>query len=274
MKYPGKNGVSHGFKISMVILLFSLTFIRLALDIYFPDIEVLSDKALLGIILFIVSYLWIREIKDYHNLLILNKDLIRSQEQLKEAEIDTIASLIKAEEEKDVYTRGHSERVTAIAMAIADEMYLDPERKKMLERASILHDIGKIGISDAILNKKEKLTDEEWKNIKSHSKKGDEILMPLKFLTEERAVILSHHERYDGTGYPAGLKGAEIRLEALILAIADAFDAMNSKRSYRQPLSAEMIISELKKSRGAQHSPEVVDAFLEALSKKPELWQR
>lgn len=268
------NGVSHGFKISMVILLFSLTLIRLTLAIYFPDTEVISAKVLLSIILFIVIYLWIREVRDYHNLLILNENLKITHEQFKEAQIDTIAALIKAEEEKDEYTRGHSERVTKLAVAIAQEMNITDEKKKILERAGILHDIGKIAISDAILHKKEKLTDEEWDVIKSHPDKADEILKPLKFLSEERNIVLGHHERYNGKGYPGGLKGKEICLEALILAVADAFDAMNSPRSYRQPLSKEMIIAELEKSRGVQHSAEVVDTFLAMLDKRPELWQR
>ena len=268
------SGVSNAFKLSMVVLLFVLTFIRLACALYFPSIEIISDRILLAVTLFIVVYLWIREVKDYHRLLDLHRDLQKTNEQLKASEIDTIASLIKAEEEKDEYTRGHSDRVTKISLAIAEEMNLDEEKKRLIERAGILHDIGKIGICDSILRKKEKLTDEEWSVIKSHPDKGDKILEPLKFLPTERDIILSHHERYDGKGYPRGLKGDQIRTEALILSVADAFDAMNSARSYRQPLSRETIISELEKSRGTQHSAEVIDSFLIALKKRPELWKR
>lgn len=258
----------------MVILLFSLTLMRLAMLFYYPGTEIISDKILLTTILFIVSYLWIREVRDYQHLLLLNENLIRSHEKLKAAEIDTITSLIKAEEEKDEYTRGHSERVTKIALAIAREMNFSEEKKKILERAGILHDIGKIGISDAVLQKKEPLNDEDWRVIRSHPDKAEEILKPLKFLLAERAIILSHHERYDGKGYPRGLKGHEISREALILAVADAFDAMNSARAYRQPLSKDTIISELKRSSGGQHSPEAVSALLELLKKKPSLWER
>lgn len=269
-----KSSVSNAFKLSMVVLLFSLTLIRLACTVYFPSIEIISDRVLLTVTLFIVVYLWIREVRDYHRLLALNKNLQKTNEQLKASEIDTIASLIKAEEEKDGYTRGHSDRVTKISLAIAHEMELEEEKKKLIERAGILHDIGKIGICDAILLKKEKLTDEEWGVIKSHPDKADKILEPLKFLPKERDIILSHHERYDGKGYPRGLKGNQICIEALILAVADAFDAMNSARSYRQPLSKESIISELEKSRGTQHSAEVVDVFLKLLKKRPDLWER
>lgn len=266
------DSVSHGFKITMVVLLFTLTAARLIFKFYFPTIEIISDKVLLAVTLFIVVYLWAKEIKDYHRLLGLHNDLQESDEHLKQAEIDTIAALIEAEEEKDEYTRGHSERMTKIALAISEEMNLNDEKRQIIERAGILHDIGKIGISDAILQKKEKLTDEDWAVIKSHPYLADKILEPLKFLVSERDVILSHHERYDGNGYPRGLKDGDIRIEALILSVADAFDAMNSSRAYRPALSKEVIISELEKSRGKQHSAEVIDAALRTFKKKPELW--
>jgi putative nucleotidyltransferase with HDIG domain len=268
------SGVSNAFKMSMVVLLFALTLIRLACALYYPSVEIISDRILLAVTLFIVIYLWIREVRDYQRLLSLHRDLQRTNEQLKASEIDTIASLIRAEEEKDGYTRGHSDRVTKVALAIAEEMNLGEEKKKLIERAGILHDIGKIGICDSILCKKEKLTDEEWRVIKSHPDKGDKILEPLKFLSKEREIILSHHERYDGKGYPRGLKSDQIRIEALILAAADTFDAMNSVRPYRQPLNKETMMSELEKSRDTQHSAKVVDAFLRLLKRRPELWEK
>jgi len=268
------SGASHGFKIFMVILLFSITLIRLLLVSYFPGIEIISDKSILIAILLIVTYLWIQEIRDHHRLLDLNRGLRISHEQLKKAEVDAITALIIAEEEKDNYTHGHSERVTKIFLAMAEDMGFDENKKKILERAGMLHDIGKIGISDLILCKKGKLTDEEWIIIKRHPDKAEEILRPLKFLSEEREIILSHHERYDGQGYPRGLNSNQIRKEAFMLAVADAFDAMNSMRSYRNPLSKELIIDEFKKSSGTQHSPEAVNALLHALEKNPELWQR
>lgn len=264
----------NAFKLSMVALLFALTLIRLACVLCFSSVEIISDKILLAVTLFIVIYLWMREARDRQRLLNLFKDLQKADEQLKESEIDMITSLIKAEEEKDGYTRGHSDRVTRIASAIAQEMGLPEESRKLISRAGILHDIGKIGICDSILLKTEKLTDEEWNIIKSHPDKADKILEPLKFLPKEREIILSHHERYDGKGYPRGLKGDQIRIEALILAVADAFDAMNSARSYRQPLGREAIISELERSRGTQHSAKVVDAFLRLLKKRSDLWER
>jgi len=266
--------VSHGFKITIVVLLFILTLLRLTLLSYFPSTEIISDKVFLFIVLFIVSYLWIQELIDFYRLLAVNKDLQQAHEQLKQAEIDTIASLIKAEEAKDLYTRGHSERVTEISLVIAQEMHLDSESKSTIARAGILHDIGKIGISDDILNKKEKLTDAEWQVIKGHPENAIKILSPLKFLSSEREIILSHHERYDGKGYPRGLKGENIGLEAMIMAVADAFDAMNSKRAYREPLSRDAINEELIRGRDSQHSAQVIDTFLILLKKRPQLWER
>jgi len=268
------SSVSYSFKISVVVLLFILTLLRLALLIYFPKTGIVSDKVFLFIVLFIVSYLWTQELVDFHSLLTVNKDLQETQEHLKEAEINAIASLIKAEEARDLYTRGHSERVTNISLAIAEEMNLSSESKKIISRAGLLHDIGKIGIGDDILHKKEKLTDVDWQIIKSHPENAVKILLPLKFLSAEREVILSHHERYDGKGYPQGLKGENICLEALILAVADAFDAMNSKRPYREPLTKDAIMGQLVKCRGNQHSMDVIDAFLVLLKKRPQLWRR
>jgi putative nucleotidyltransferase with HDIG domain len=193
---------------------------------------------------------------------------------LKKAEVDVITSLVIAEEEKDNYTRGHSERVTKIATAMAREMGLDSDKEKVLARAGMLHDVGKIGISDPILCKKGKLTDEEWIVIKKHPYKAEEILRPLKFLAEEKEIILSHHERYDGQGYPRGLDSNNIKKEACILAVADAFDAMNSVRAYRDPLSRDMIIAEFKESSGTQHSPEAVRALFRVLEKNPGFWRR
>jgi len=265
--------VSHNFKIAMVILLFVLTLLRLGFLFLFPNVEIISDKVLLSVVLFVVAYLWMQEVIDYHNLLFLNEELKESQEKLKEAEIDAITALVKAVEAKDYYTSGHSDRVTSIALAIAEEMRLSNEEKKTLGRAGALHDIGKISISDTILTKKEKLTEEDWKIIKGHPDIAVRILKPLKFLKEETEIIYSHHERYDGKGYPRGLKGDNIPLLAQILSVADTFDAMNSKRPYRDALSKEKVVSELYNSRQTQHSPEVVDSFLHLLMKSPQFWE-
>jgi len=269
-----QGSVSHDFKIAIVVLLFALTLLRLTLLIYFPTTEIISDKIFLFLVLFIVSYLWIQDLIDFHKLLAVNRDLLHAQEQLKQAEIDTIASLVKAVEAKDFYTLGHSERVTDISLAIAEELNLTRDSKMIISRAGILHDIGKIAISEQILNKKETLTDEEWRIIKYHPENAVRILSPLKFLASEREVILSHHERCNGKGYPRGLSGENICLEARIMAVADSFDAMNSERSYREPLNRDAIIEQLIQGRVSQYSQEIVDTFLILLKKNPQLWER
>jgi len=267
------RSISRNFKLTTVILLFLLTAIRLGLYFSFPNSEIISDKVFLSIVFSIVTYLWIQEVRDYYFLLALNKNLEEAHEQLERSEVETIASLIKTEEAKDLSTCGHSERVTRIAVAIAEEMRLSPEAIKIISRAGILHDIGKINISDAILFKKEKLTDAEWEIIRSHPEEAARILEPLKFLSKERDIILDHHERYDGTGYPRGLKADEIPIESAILSVADTFDAMNFVRPYRDALGEKEIIIELTMSSGKQHSPQVVDVFLGLLKKRPELWK-
>lgn len=268
------RSASHGFKITVVILIFSLTMIRLLLLQYFPANEIIPDKFFLFAVLGILLYLWIQELIDFRKLVKMNNELRLTQEYLKSAEIDTIGALIKTEEAKDLYTCGHSERVTKIALAIAKELSLSEDKKNIVNRAGVLHDIGKIGLSDAILNKKEKLTDDEFEMIKKHPENAAAILQPLKFLAAEKEVIMQHHERYDGKGYPKGLKAGEISFEAMIISVADAFDAMNSKRAYREVLDRGTIISELKNSRGTQHSPQVIDTFLKMLDKNPQLWEK
>lgn len=278
MSYNNKprsyRSVSHNFKLAVVALLFFLILLRLGFLFYYPYEDILSDKVTLFILLFIAGYLWMQELRDYYVLLGLHKGLQRAYEQLKQSEIDTIASLIKTEEEKDVDTRGHSERVAKISLAIAEELGLDEMSKSTIFRAGILHDIGKIGVHDSILNKVEKLTDAEWAVIKTHPRIAVEILEPLKFLARERNIILSHHEHYDGKGYPEGLKGEEICLESRIMSVADAFDAMNSRRAYREALPREKIVSELKSARDTQLSAQIVDIFLALIEKRPDLWER
>jgi putative nucleotidyltransferase with HDIG domain len=270
-KKANSGHVSHGFKILAFLLLFALIAVRVLYD---KSPEILPDKLLLFIAVWLIGYLWWQELRDYYNLLRLHASLEKSYEQLKRSEVDTIATLAKALEAKDRYTSGHSERVTNIALAIAEEMKLAGRQKDIIVRSGMLHDIGKIGLSDSILNKKEKLTEDEWRFIKVHPLKAFEMLKPLKFLSAVRDAIVSHHENYDGSGYPYGLKGKEIPVEAMILAVADAFDAMNSKRAYREPLVKKDIINELNRLRGTKYAPEVIDAFFALVEKNPSLWQR
>jgi len=170
--------------------------------------------------------------------------------------------LVFAIEAKDIYTRGHSERVNRYAMLTADRLQLDKAEKNVLNWASILHDIGKIGVPGSILNKPARLTEEEFDVIKRHSKKGHDILEPLEQLASSCLPgILHHHERYDGNGYPHGLRGEEIPFLARIIAVADTFDAITSNRAYRSARAAEQALAIVEEVAGTQLDPKVVKAF-------------
>ena len=186
-------------------------------------------------------------------------------EDLQKNYYDTIKSLILTLEAKDPYTKGHSQRVTEYVLMIAKAISLPPESLEMLEYASILHDIGKIGISEYLLAKKGKLTAEEFQHIQKHPIIGESILEPIEFLADIRPVIRHHHERFDGQGYPDHLQGDSNSLEARILSVADAYDAMTSNRPYREGLSQDEAISELIRNKGSQFDGDIVDIFVQLL---------
>ena len=144
-------------------------------------------------------------------------------------------------------------------------MGLEERDRQKLKYASTLHDIGKIGIAGRVLNKPGALTDEEYMHVKTHPLLGDTIIEPVEFLQGPRPIILHHHERYDGKGYPDGLKGSSIPLCARILSVADAFEAMRSDRPYRRALTMDKAIEELKKNSGTQFDPKVINIFLSIL---------
>jgi putative nucleotidyltransferase with HDIG domain len=185
-------------------------------------------------------------------------------QKLEETYLSTIESLAKAFEAKDRYNKGHMERVLEYGLAIASE--LDPNllNDDVLKLSLLFHDIGKIEVPDYILNKPAKLTVEEYEIIKRHPVAGEEILKPVKFLQEVAKVIRQHQERWDGKGYPDGLKGEEIHLYARIVAVADAFDAMTSDRSYRKAMKIEDAVEEILRNSGTQFDPKVVEAFYRA----------
>ena len=190
---------------------------------------------------------------------------------LQDVYMRAISALVSAIDAKDNYTHGHSETVTKYVIAIAQELGFNDRDLENLTVASRLHDLGKIGVHDYILTKPGKLTKEEWKEMKQHTIKGVEILEPLNFLTGIIDLVRQHHERYNGGGYPDGIKGEDIKLGARIIAVADTFDAMLSDRPYRKAHSFEVAISELKKNSGTQFDPKVVDAFLNILEKNPDI---
>ncbi|MCL4479811.1 MAG: response regulator [Deltaproteobacteria bacterium] len=189
----------------------------------------------------------------------------RYDEGLQITMIESIESLVKALEAKEPYTRGHSERVSAYAVILAEKIGFDEKLSSRIALAGRLHDIGKIGIRYDALTKKEGLDKEEYEQFKLHTIIGANILKPMSFLSDIIPYILYHHERYDGRGYPEGLKGDHIPFVARILSICDSFDVMTSDRPYRDALNKEDVISELKNNSGTQFDPELVNTMLQLL---------
>ncbi|MBI5101939.1 MAG: HD domain-containing protein [Nitrospirae bacterium] len=182
--------------------------------------------------------------------------------ELKETFYDTAEALAETIEKRDPYTGGHTHRVMSYAMEIGKKMGLSEKHLEDLRLAAILHDIGKIGVRDNILMKNGRLDKEECAMMNQHTEYGSEILEHVKKLSHVIPGVRSHHEKYDGTGYPDGLAGRGIPLVARIIAVADAFDAMTSDRPYRKALSAATAVEELRKFSGLQFDPEVVDHFV------------
>jgi HD-GYP domain-containing protein (c-di-GMP phosphodiesterase class II) len=188
--------------------------------------------------------------------------------------INVVKSFIQAIETKDKYTRGHSERVNRFVMLVAARLNLNEEERKILNWASLLHDVGKIGIPESILNKQGPLTDEEYSIIKAHPEKGFKILQPLEQLSSSLPGILHHHERYDGQGYPHGLRGEDIPFLARIIAVADTFDAITSDRAYRPGKTVKEAIEIIEKIAGSQLAPDLVEVFIEAIKEDTSLSQK
>ena len=184
---------------------------------------------------------------------------------MRNTHFDTVRALTSAIDASDPFTRGHSERVTAYAVAMARRLGLAERRVVAIEYASLLHDMGKIAVQHDILLKPGKLSEEEWSLMRMHPETGAKIVSDLHFLKGAREVVLYHHERYDGLGYPDGLKGCEIPLEARNVKVADAFDAMLSDRPYRKGLSVDEAVAEVEAGRGTEFDPKVVDVFLDLI---------
>jgi putative nucleotidyltransferase with HDIG domain len=197
-----------------------------------------------------------------------NFRLIKEQQQ---HYLDTIITLANAIDARDPYTYRHSNNVTRYSVRISEELKLPLKIVEDVKYASLLHDIGKIGIKDQILLGAGKLTEEEFSQIKSHPGKGEEIIKSLPFLQEAARMVRHHHEYFDGKGYPDGLKGERIELGARILKVADSFDAMTTDRLYHKALGLDEAANELERKKGADFDPEIVDVFVAILKKEPQL---
>jgi putative nucleotidyltransferase with HDIG domain len=188
-------------------------------------------------------------------------ELDRALNSLEGAYRSTLKALTAALETRDSETHGHSERVVTYSLRLGREYGLNSEQMKALEFGSLLHDIGKIGVPDSILRKPAKLTEEEWVRMREHPLHGQQILRGIEFLQGASRVVAQHHEKWDGTGYPLGLQGEEIDINARIFAVADAFDAITSDRVYRRGKPYEAAAQELDDWAGRQFDPKVVEAF-------------
>lgn len=196
------------------------------------------------------------------------EELDEKSKQIQRMTLQTIETIANTIDAKDEYTKGHSKRVAEYAAKLAEKLGMSEEEVMNIRYIALLHDIGKIGVPDAVLNKPGKLTDAEYELMKRHAEIGGEILKDIGMLPDLDVGAKFHHERYDGKGYPNGLKGEEIPLTARIICLADAYDAMTSNRVYRKHLSREVVLKEIKRCRGSQFDPIVTDAFLEYLEEE------
>lgn len=191
----------------------------------------------------------------------------RLYEEQEKTYLSTVQALVSAVEASDAYTRGHSDRVKRYALRLAEFLNLPAETQKRIEQAAILHDIGKIGICESLLHKTEKLDQNDIHTLRQHPAIGVRILEPIRFLEPIRDIILQHHERFDGKGYPHGIVGGDMLLEAKILAVADTYDAMTTDRPYRKALSHEVAVAEIREHAGTQFDPQIAQAFLAMMAR-------
>jgi putative two-component system response regulator len=207
--------------------------------------------------------MWIRE-----EVALRTAELEREKESLRLMSVSIAETLINAMEAKDLYLRGHSQRVAELAGQLAEELGLDPATCEDLRVAGRLHDVGKIGIREAILNKPGRLTPEEFDHVKRHVQIGLDILAPLFHIKQPLKYVEHHHERWDGAGYPQGMAGEDIPMGARILCAADTFDALTSKRAYREPLESQAALEHLRVDVGKQFDPRVYDALVHVITRR------
>ena len=207
----------------------------------------------------------IKSIEQMNTIKTINKQLHDKNEELERAYLDTIGILRQTVEAKDPYTRGHSDRVSEYSVLIGKKLGLDEKTLHILKIGGLFNDIGKIGIPDSILLKESKLSDEEYSQIKNHPMIGVHMLGDAAIFTDILPIVKHHHERYDGRGYPSQLVGDDIPYVARIAAVADTFDAMTSKRSYRDSLPIDVVRAEIERCSGTQFDPNIAKIFLDIM---------
>ena len=196
----------------------------------------------------------------------INNELQETNAKLEKAYLETIETLRFTVEAKDTYTRGHSDRVSEYSVLLGKYLGLSDDDIHLLRVGGLFHDIGKIGVPDSILLKTSKLTDDEYSEIKNHPKIGAQILSNATIFEKAIPIVKHHHERYDGFGYPEKLSGENIPYLARIAAVADSFDAMTSRRTYRDSMPLDVVKVELEKNKGTQFDPNIADKFLDILN--------
>ena len=207
----------------------------------------------------------IKSIAQMNEIKKMNEELSDTYGKLEKAYLDSIETLRFTVEAKDPYTRGHSDRVSEYSVLIGKKMGLSDNDIKTIQVGGLFHDIGKIGIPDSILLKEAKLTDDEYSQIKNHPSIGAHILCNAEVFKDIIPIVKHHHEKFDGTGYPSRLKGEDIPYFARIAAVADTFDAMTSKRTYRNALPLDVVRAEIEKCSGTQFDPTIAKVFLDIL---------
>ena len=207
----------------------------------------------------------LRSVEQMKTIKKINEELKEKNEEIEKAYLESIETLRYTVEAKDSYTRGHSDRVSAFSVLIGKHLGLSEDDLRILRIGGLFHDIGKIGVPDSVLLKEGKLTDDEYSEIKNHPSIGKQILSNATIFKDMIPIVYHHHEKYDGTGYPEGLKGDQIPYLARITAVADTFDAMTSNRSYRKALPLDVVRNEIEKCSGKQFDPDIAKVFLDIL---------
>lgn len=270
------------FAITGVILVYVITMhIKKDFSIFMPKLEIeqhlmdINGKIIfivfLGLLILYLLFIRIinsvskKLIEQNHNLITQKYKLEEAYNKLQNTYRNTVSTLSKTVDARDSYTAGHSERVTFISLKLAEKLGLEKRELENIELAAQFHDIGKIGVPDSILLKKDRLTDNEFDLIKKHPIIGMNILSNIEFLKEILQIILHHHENYDGSGYPYGISGNEIPIGSRIISIADTYDSMTSDRPYRKALTHEEAVNEIIRCKGTQFDPRLIETTIDVI---------